>query len=70
MFMFSFTPGGGGGYSWEFLVGVCRLVPQVLTLSHTKKCHFSHLFSDQTSKIHAHFQTCPFRQKLCYHYLA
>ena len=40
MFMFSITPvGGGGGYSREFLVGVCRLVLQVLTLSHTKNCH-------------------------------
>ena len=23
--------GGGGGYSWEFLVGLCRLVHQILT---------------------------------------
>ena len=23
--------GGGGGYSWEFLVGVCRPVLQILT---------------------------------------
>ena len=26
-----------GGYSWEFLVGVCRPVPQILTRSQTKK---------------------------------
>ena len=31
---------GGGGYSWEFLVGVCRQVLQILTLFETKKCHF------------------------------
>ena len=37
---------GGGGYSWEFLVGVCRPVLQILTLFQTKKCHFPHLFSD------------------------
>ena len=39
-------PPGGEGYSWEFLVGVCRLVLQILTLPHP--------FSDQTS-----FQTWP-----------
>ena len=39
-----------GGYSWEFLVGVCRPVLQILTLFQTKKCHFPHPFSDQTSK--------------------
>ena len=26
------------GYSWDFLVGVCRLVLQILTLFQTKKC--------------------------------
>ena len=45
--------GGGGGYSWEFLVGVCYLVFQ------TKKWNFPHPFSDQISKIHTHFQSCP-----------
>ena len=45
--------GGRGGYSWEFLAGVC------LTLFQTKKCHFPYLFSDQTSKIHTRFQTLP-----------
>ena len=44
---------GGGGYSWEFSVGCI----QMLTLFQTKKCHFSHLFSDLASK------------KLCRHYL-
>ena len=44
---------GGGGYSWEFLAGLC------LTLFQTKKCHFPHLFSDKTSKIHTRFQTLP-----------
>ena len=53
-------PGGVGGYSWEFLVGVCCPVLQILTLFQTKKCHiFPYLFSDQTSKIHTHFQTWP-----------
>ena len=48
---------GVGGYSWEFLVGVYRSVLQILTRFQTKKCNFLHLFSDQTSYIHAHFQT-------------
>ena len=42
------------------LVGVCHLALQILTLFKTKKsekCHFLHLFSDQTSKSHTHFQT-------------
>ena len=45
------------GYSWEFLVGVCRLFPLIPTLLQTKKCNFPHPFSDQTSKIHTRFQT-------------
>ena len=32
---------------------------QILTLFLTKKCHFPHPFSDQTSKIHSRFQTWP-----------
>ena len=50
---------GGGGYSSEFLVGVCHLVLQTLTRFQTKKCNFPHLFSDKTSKIHIRFQTWP-----------
>ena len=48
------------GYSWEFLVGVCRLVLQILTLFQTKKMSFSrsHPFSDLA-----------FRQTLCHNYL-
>ena len=34
------------GFSWEFLVGVCRPVLQILTLFQTKKYHFPHPFSD------------------------
>ena len=49
----------GEGYSWEFLVGVCRPVLQILTRFQTKKCNFPHPFSDQTSKIHTRFQTWP-----------
>ena len=52
----TFSP---GGYSREFLVGVCRPVLHLLTLFQTKKCVFPHPFSDQTSKIHTHFQTWP-----------
>ena len=48
---------GPRGYSWEFLVGVCRPVLQILTLFKTKKCHFSHRFSDLPSKFHALSQT-------------
>ena len=52
-------PPRGGGYSWEFLVRVCRPVLQILTLFQTKKCNFPHLFSDQTSNVHTRFQTWP-----------
>ena len=38
---------------------MCRPVLQILTLFQTKKCHFPHPFSDQTSKIHTRFQTWP-----------
>ena len=30
----------GGGYSWEFLVGMCRPVLQILTLVRTKNVIF------------------------------
>ena len=50
-----------GGGSEESLLGIlcagCRPVIQILTLFQTKKCHFSHSFSDLTSK------------KICHHYL-
>ena len=45
------------GYPWEFLVGVCRPVLQILALFTAKKCHLQHPFSDQSSKIHTRFQT-------------
>ena len=47
------APGGGGGYTGEFLVGQCRHVDravQFLTLFHTKKCLF-----------HIRFQTPPLK---------
>ena len=49
------------GYSWERLGGGswCPPVLQILTRFQTKKCHFPHSFSDQTSKIHTRFQTWP-----------
>ena len=46
-----------GRYSWEFLVGVCRPVFQILSWYQTKKCNYPHLFSDLA-----------FTQKLCYFY--
>ena len=48
-----------GGYSWQFLVGVCRPVSKSWTYFRTKKCHFPDPFSGQTSKIYTHFQTWP-----------
>ena len=48
----------GGGYSWEFLMGVCRPVLQILTQFQTQKFNFPHPFSDLA-----------FRQKLRHHYL-
>ena len=52
-----FFPEVGGGYSWEFFVGVCHPVLQILTRFQTKKCNYPYPFSD-----------LPFRQKLRYHY--
>ena len=49
--------GGGGKYSWIFLVGVCHTVLQIVTLFETKTFHFSHPFSDLAFK------------KLCHHFL-
>ena len=43
-------PEAPGGPSWEFLVGVCCPVLQILTLSQTQKCHFSRPFSELASK--------------------
>ena len=48
-----------GGYSWEFLVRVCRPVLHILALFQTRKCHFPDPFSDQTSKIHTRLRTWP-----------
>ena len=45
-----FTRGREGGYSWEFLVGVCRPVPQILTRFQTKNVIF-----------HTRFQTRPLK---------
>ena len=35
-----------GGYSWEFVVGLCRTVVQILILFQTEKSHFPHPSSD------------------------
>ena len=40
-----------GGYSLEFLEGVCHRHLQIQTQFQTKKCHFTHPFSDLASKI-------------------
>ena len=45
-------PRGAGRYSWEFVVGVFRLVLQILTLLQTQKLTFSTL---------VHFQTWPLK---------
>ena len=47
---FRFILSNPGVFSWKFLVEVCRPVLQILTLLRTKKCHFSHTFSDLASK--------------------
>ena len=52
-------PRGRGGFSLEFLEGVCRLHLQIQTQYQTKKCHFPHPFLDLASKIHTCFQTWP-----------
>ena len=48
-----------GGYSWQFLVEMCRSLLHILTRFQTKKCNFPHRFSHYTSKIHTSFQTWP-----------
>ena len=46
---FNLTYLGNPGYSWEFLMGVCRPVLPILALFQDKKCHF-----------HTRFETwCP-----------
>ena len=50
-------PARGEGYSSEFLVGVCRPVPQILTQFQTIIFRFPHPFPDLASKIHTRFQT-------------
>ena len=47
----------GRGYFWEFLVGVCCPVLQILTLFQTQKFHFPYWFTDQISNIQTYFQT-------------
>ena len=41
----------GGGYTSEFLVGVCRPVPQILTQFQTKIFNFPHPFSDLAAVV-------------------
>ena len=52
-------PGGGGGVLLEILGGsVPPGYPNPDPILE-QKCHFPHLFSDQTSKMHTRFQTWP-----------
>ena len=53
----------GGGYSWEFLLGSCCPVFQILPLQlfQTKNVIFLHPFCDLASKIHTQSQTLPLR---------
>ena len=46
-----------GGFSGEFLVGVCRPVLQILTRFQKKKMSFSTPVFSPISKIHSNFQT-------------
>ena len=55
----SFSEFGARGALLEFLVGLCRLVLQILTRFQTKKGNFTDPFSDQTSELHTRFQTWP-----------
>ena len=54
---FGDAPPPGGGYSWEFLVGVCCADLQILTLFQTKQYYFSLAFCGLGCKIHTRFQT-------------
>ena len=53
------TQGGGGGVLPGILGGVMPPGCPNPDLFQTKNCNFPHLFSDQSSKIHTHFQTWP-----------
>ena len=53
------APSGPEEEWWETGVGPVGLVLQILDWFQTKKSNFPHLFSDQPSKIHTHFQTWP-----------
>ena len=41
-----------GGYSWEFLMGVCRPVLPILALFQDKKCHFHTRFETWCVRIY------------------
>ena len=51
--------GGGGGLLLGVLGGVVPPDSPNPDPISDKKCPFPHSFSDQTSKIHTRFQTCP-----------
>ena len=53
--MFNTIESRGSTYCWDFFVGVCRPVLQILTLFQTKKCDFYHPFQTLPLKIHFEF---------------
>ena len=58
----------GGKVHLEFLVGVYRLVLQILTLFQTKKMSFSEPVFRPDLQNPYPFLDLAFRQKLCYNY--
>ena len=59
---------GGGGYSWEFLVGVVPPgPPNPDPISDPKMSFSTPVFLDLTHKIHTRFQTWPLGRNKCYH---
>ena len=60
---------GGGGFPWDFLVGVYSPVLEIMTLFLTEKCHFPHPFLDLASKIHTLFQIWRWSQNATLHYM-
>ena len=50
-------------------MGLCRPVPQILTLFQTNKCDFPLHFSHLASKIHARFQTWSLKNRVFITYI-
>ena len=54
-------PGGGGVYSSEFAVGVCRPVLQILPLSTSLILVYYYYFRPKHAIFHTRFQTWPLK---------